>query len=484
VRTTRRAFLETVGAAAAGLPLALRAQGKPKPAKGKAAASRPNILIIMADDATYTDLPLYGGTNVATPHIDRLASEGVVFNRAYLAMAMCNPCRTELYTGLYPARSGCCWNHSAARPGTRSIVHYLGDLGYRVGLAGKKHVVPAKSFPFENVPGVTPNCVHPNPKFATDGMAAFIGRDPAQPFCLVVGLTEPHVPWTVGRPDHFRPKQLALPPHMADTNATRTDYAKYLAEIEVLDAEVGAILKALDSSGQADRTLVLFTSEQGGQWPGCKWTNWNTGVHTALVVRWPGRIEAGRRTDAIVQYADVAPTLIEAAGGDPKPLRLDGSSFLPVLVGEADRHRRCAYFMHNNIPEGPPYPIRAVTDSRYHYIRNLAPDAVYIEKHLMGQGRWHGYWPSWVFETTFNERTRRLVNRYLHRPPEQLYRVDTDPFEMTNLATDPAHAEAKKRLSGELDGWMKEQGDPGAALDTPDQWRAAKEGRHFGRGGT
>ena len=113
---------------------------------------KPNILLIIADDATYRDLSLYGGQNVSTPNIDHLARDGVVFNNAFLSMSMCNPCRTELYTGLYPARNGSCWNHSAARVGTKSIVHYLGDLGYRVGLCGKKHVNPEEIFPFEMSP--------------------------------------------------------------------------------------------------------------------------------------------------------------------------------------------------------------------------------------------------------------------------------------------------------------------------------------------
>ena len=226
---------------------------------------------------------------------------------------------------------------------------------------------------------------------------------------------------------------------------------------------------------------MIFTSEQGSQFPGCKWTNWNTGVHTGFIVRWPGVVKPGY-TDAIVQYEDVVPTLIEAAGGDSGVFDFDGSSFMSVLLGEADAHREFAYFMHNNIPEGPPYPIRAVTDGTYHYIRNLTPEAIYIEKHLMGQFRWHQYWPTWVFDTTFNEHTRFLVDRYMRRPPEQLYRMDEDPCELNNLADDPAHAEAKKRLSAELDCWMKQQGDPGAEIDTEDQWQAAKEGRHFGSG--
>ncbi|OPZ10984.1 MAG: hypothetical protein BWZ10_02268 [candidate division BRC1 bacterium ADurb.BinA364] len=136
--------------------------------------------------------------------------------------------------------------------------------------------------------------------------------------------------------------------------------------------------------------------------------------------------------------------------------------------------------MHNNIPEGPPYPIRAITDGAWHYIRNLLPEALYIEKHLMGQqSKWHDYWPSWLFEATFDERTRSLVQRYMRRPAEQLYNLESDPHEFENLADDPAHAEIKRSLSAELDGWMREQHDPGAAIDTEAQWKAAKDGKHF-----
>ena len=107
---------------------------------------------------------------------------------------------------------------------------------------------------------------------------------------------------------------------------------------------------------------MLFTSEQGSQFPGNKWTNWDTGVHTALIARWPGKVAAGERTDAIVHYADVLPTLLELAGGDSTNHDYDGTSFLPVLLGEKQSHRQFAYGTHNNVPEGPPYPVRTVTD--------------------------------------------------------------------------------------------------------------------------
>ncbi len=435
---------------------------------------QPNIVIIIADDVAYNDLSLYGGVNVQTPGIDALAADGMVFNNAYLSMAMCCPCRTELYTGLYPMRSGSCWNHSAVLPGTQSIPHHLRALGYRVGLAGKWHIAPKTSFPFDDVPGLTENCCAKVTEFDAAGMRAFMQQDADQPFCLVVALVEAHGPWTMGDPSHFDRQKLQLPPYMADTPVTRDEYAKYLAEVEVLDERVRGTLQAIEESGCTDNTLVMFTSEQGSQFPGNKWTNWNTGVHTAFTVRWPGQVQPGTRTDALVQYADVLPTLIAAAGGDPAAAPLDGSSFLPVLQGGTDRHRDYAYCMHNNIPEGPPYPIRAVTDGTWHYIRNLTPEAVYIEKHIMGMPEWNNYWSSWLVHATDDENTARLVNRYMHRPPEQLYQSREDPCEMNDRANDPACADIKQRLSDELDAWMTAQGDPGIALDTQAEWQAAR----------
>ena len=488
---TRRAWLKAAAASASGALLAGGLAAGPRRAAAAtdaapaSPADRPNILIIMGDDATYADLPLYGGTNVRAPHIDGLAREGLTFNRAYLAEAMCQPCRTELFTGLYPMRHGCCWNHSASRPGTRSIVHHLGDLGYRVGIAGKVHVTPRDCYPFQMVEGVERGCTSETARFDPAPLRAFMARDAKTPFCLVVAITLPHMPWTVGDASRFQPKKLRLPGYVVDTPETRNAFVDYLAEVAALDEQVGQTLKALQEAGRAEDTLVLFTSEQGAQLPGCKWTNYEQGVRTALVARWPGRIRPGRRTDALVQYADVLPTLIEAAGGDPGGGDFDGTSFLPVLLGRSDAHRRYVYHMHNNVPEGPPYPIRSVRDARYHYIRNLTPEATYIEKHLMSQNHGRRYWTSWMRVSADKPHAYRMIHRYMHRPAEELFDTHEDPQELDNLldrdrakshggTDDPKVAAVKARLSAELDRWMADQKDPGADLDTVEALNARR----------
>lgn len=427
---------------------------------------KPNILIILADDATYNDLPLYGGSNVSMPRLEQFASEGKTFNKAYLAMSMCQPCRTELYTGMYPMRTGTCWNHCSTLPETKSVCHYLGDLGYRVGLAGKLHVTPQRCFPFDKVEGFEDNCVAATADYHCRGIYKYMSENTEQPFCLVVGLVVPHVLWTVGDASHFDLKALKLPANLADTPETRQDYASYLAEIEVLDKKIGDIVDALKQSGQSENTLVIISSEQGSQFPGCKWTNYECGVHTGFVARWPGHIKPASRTDAMIQYADVLPTLIEAAGGTVKPGQFDGSSFLGILLDKSDTHREYVYAMHNNLPEGSPYPIRAVRDRQYRYIRNLLPENLHIQKYIMGISHTH-YWQSWLLAAGNNKKKAyQLVNRYMKRPAEELYNSQQDPYELNNLADDPQYAEIKNRLSKELDRWMTEQNDPGAALDT------------------
>jgi len=434
----------------------------------------------MADDCTFNDLPLYGGKNAKTPNIDKLAAQGLTFDHAYLAEAMCQPCRSELYTGRFPMRNGCAWNHSASKNGVESMPQRLAPHGYRVGISGKVHVKPKEVYPFQNVKGFEPGCVrNPTRPHDTAGIEKFMKAD--DPFCLVVALVEPHVPWVMGDASAYPKKKLQLPPNIADTEVTRDAFSRYLAEITYMDSQVGDILQVLESTGKADDTLVLFTSEQGSQFPGCKWTNWDTGVHTALVARWPGKVGAGKRTGAMVQYADVLPTLIDAAGGDPSGGGYDGTSFLKVLTGESDKHRDYVFGLHNNLPEGPSFPVRTVSNSKFRYIENLKPDEIYIEKHLMGsQGKGKiPYWNTWVGESTNSERTYNLVKRFTRRPPEALYQTSVDPFEMTNLAEETAHAAVKLELKTQLKKWMEQQGDPGAPQDSKEALEAARRGKHL-----
>ncbi len=421
---------------------------------------RPNILFILADDVTYNDLGCFGGKNVKTPNIDQLARDGLQFTHTYCAMSMCAPFRAELYTGLLPLRNGVAWNHSIAKLGTKSICHYLRERNYRVGLAGKKHVSPASVFPFDQVRGFP----------AGPGVRDFITRDRKQPFCLFACSSNAHPPWRSGDPSRVDRETMTLPPVIHDNPITRKTFAAYLTEVAALDDEVGAILGLLAKTGQADNTLVMFSSEQGWDFAFGKWTNWDIGVRSALIARWPGHTTPATKTDALVQIADIVPTLIAVAGGDPAPHKLDGISFLSVLRGKADEHRRYVYGLHNNVPEGRPYPIRSIRDREFHYLANLKHQESYHEKHLMTAGLAKRYDLQWWQALSDAAKqgdasAKKLFDKFHHRPAEELYRVDADPWEMHNLAGKPEHAQAKQRLRKELDRWMAEQHDTGIAMD-------------------
>lgn len=457
----RRSFLAAagLGTAALALPRALV----------RAAAERvrkPNFLFIVADDLATGDLGCYGGTNVPTPNIDRLARESLLFTHHFVSMAMCSPMRGALYTGLYPVRNGIHLNHGACRPGTKSVVHRLRPLGYRVGLAGKGHVKPAGVFPFDHVPGFEPQCSKAQATHDVAGVRDYLKRDPDQPFCLFVCSIHPHAPWTLGDASVFDPAKLSLPPHWVDTPETRQDYSRYLAEVALLDRQVGELLQVLDETGHRDDTVVFFCGEQGPQFPCAKWTCYHQGQHSALLARWPGRIKPGV-TAAMTQYEDILPTLMDLAGATPPAAELDGRSFAAVMREGKKEHRDLVYGLHNNVPEGPPYPIRSVRNRHYKLILNLEPEREYHEKHVMGpdEKRWHTYWGSWKREAERNPLAAKWVNRYLKRPPVELFDCEKDPWELENLADRPELKAVRDELEKELRAWMKAQNDPGAELD-------------------
>ena len=418
--------------------------------------TRPNILIIMADDQTWRDSGCYGNHEVNTPNIDRLAVEGMRFTHAFTATAMCAPTRQQLYTGIFPVRNGAYPNHSVVYPGTKSVVHYLRDLGYRVGLAGKTHFGPRESFPFERISGNSQN---------VKAIDAFITRDKKQPFCLLVTSNSPHRPWEEGDASAYDPDALTVPAHLVDTPETRSALARYYAEVTDFDREVGECMRLVRRSGQEDNTLFIYTSEQGAQFPHCKWTCYDLGLRTAFIARWPGRIKPGSVTDAMVQYVDVTPTLVDAAGG--RPINgLDGRSFLPVLIGESSTHNEVVYGVHTTrgiIAGSECYPIRSIRTRTHKYVVNLNADSTF--HNILIERDAENYWGSWVAKAKTDPHAAKLVSMYQHRPPEEFYDIVKDPYELNNLAGDPQHRSMMDSLRKRLEMWMKEQGDMGVETE-------------------
>ncbi len=415
-------------------------------------ARQPDIVLVMADDLEWNDMGCYGNPDVKTPHLDKLASQGMRFTHSFTATAMCAPTRQQLYTGIFPVRNGAYPNHSQVKPGTKSMVHHLRKLGYRVALCGKAHFGPRASFPFE--------------KIKPADIKEFITRDQSQPYCLVYTSHSPHQPWKEGDASVYKPGKLTLKPYQVDTPLQRKALARYYAEVTDFDREAGEVMQAVENAGDPQNTIFMATSEQGPQFPHGKWTCYDTGLRTALIVRWPARVKPGSTTAAMVQYVDVLPTLLEAAGG--KPLKnLDGRSFLNVLTGESQQHNDYVYGVHTTrgiIHGSKCYPVRSIRSRTHKLILNLNHTTTF-ENTLTHNTDAGGYWQSWVEKAKTDPAAAKLVNAYQHRPAVELYDVTADPYELKNLAGDPSLADIQQKLHEKLEAWMKQQGDEGVATE-------------------
>lgn len=377
---SRRAFL----AATAG-SVALRPWIAPVLAQ-----KRPNFLFILADDLGWADLGCYGNTYYETPHIDRLAAEGVRFTNAYAACPVCSPTRASLMSGQYPARVGITdfiaghWRpyEKVRVPINRTqylpdeivtFAEMLDDAGYACASYGKWHLgepemTPGKQgfdeFVVTGGWGHFGNKSQPDQGFTKDDYLteeladlgiAFMESHRDEPFCLYVSHFAVHIP-IEARQDLIL--KYANKPEQNEEVCNPI----YAAMLEHLDSSVGRLLEALDRLGLADNTVVVFYSDNGGlrrmytgQGPivtsnaplrGEKGTLYEGGIREPLIVRWPGHVEAGRDTDVVVTTPDFYPTLLEIAGVPrAKDYPLDGVSLVPVLEG-ADVLARDAIYWH------------------------------------------------------------------------------------------------------------------------------------------
>lgn len=434
-------------------------------------ADHPNFLFVIADDCTYHDIGCYGG-QAHTPNIDRLAGQGVRMTRCFQAAPMCSPTRHNIYTGQYPVKTGAYPNHTFAKVGTRSVVHYLKPLGYRVALSGKRHIAPDSVFPFEYTGKKNPDMI---------AISQLMGEcaDSGTPFCLFACSNEPHTPWNRGDPSRYSPDNVKLPPYVVDTPLVRESFCRYLAEVTYFDDQVGQLLELLDEHQLSDETVVMVVSEQGNSLPFAKWTCYDAGLQSAMVVRWPGKIEAGSQRDALVEYVDILPTFLEIAGTEA-PSTLDGRSFLSVLLGKSKEHKQFVFgeMTTNGIINGTDcYPIRSVRSKNHKLIWNLNHPA----KFTNACTRSKEFQSMVAAANQGNAKAAALVERYQSRPEYELYDITSDPHELNNLAEEPGLDGVKQELLAELKRWMNAQGDLGIQTELAAPQHQARALRREGK---
>ncbi|MEM7478540.1 MAG: sulfatase [Planctomycetota bacterium] len=407
-----------------------------------AADERPNVLWIISDDLG-PELGCYGYSGVATPNIDRLAKGGIVFSKAFSTSPVCSSSRSALQTGRYQTSIGCYHHLTRDKKGLPDTIPTAIDLMREAGYFISQGSGVAKD--------------KGNAKFGVnylyDKKAIFDGSDwsqrmPGQPFFAQVHIKEPHRGFV-------KSKQLrsdaAIPKCYPDHPITRADWSNYLATVEVLDRKVGDILARLEAENLLDNTLVIFFGDHGRAHVRCKQWLYDGGIHTPLIVSWPAIKQQGTSREELASLLDVMPTTLAAAG--VRAPKLPGKDLLA-----ADWNGHAMLFAARDRCGDAPDRIRSVRTQKYKYIRNLHPELPYMQLSsykklsypvhaLMNVLHARGEWDSPFMAAT--------------RPLEELYALDSDPFELNNLASSPDHSAALKRLRGALDSWMESTQDQG-----------------------
>ena len=434
----------------------------------------PNVLFVFADQMRGCDMRCAGNREMVTPHFDRLAREGVMATRHYATTPLCCPNRATMLTGTYPTTHRLLVNDVPMRFDLPSMGTLARDAGYRTGYIGKWHVhggdrlapIPrgACRLGFDDFWAVL-NCAHDyfdtkyyrddsdemirvegyEPEIQTDLALEFLdgqARD-ARPFCLVLSWGPPHNPYEQV-PDEYRamypdPRTLTMRPNVRDIPREFLDPAwsqyetirDYYAQITSLDVMMGRLLDRLEQIGALDDTIVVFTSDHGDMvWSQgllYKCVPWEESVNVPLLVRWPEGLPRGAVCDALIGTVDLLPTLASLCGwrgGDS----FEGLDLAATLRGDADAPRPGSAFISNYQP--------------YTFRRDMPTPA------------WRGL------------RTERYT--YTETPDRNPWVVcdnQADPYQLTNLAADPAHAAQRAALAAELDRTLNRLGDP--FLDGP-----------------
>lgn len=382
MRQNRRTFLAGAGAAAASAMATNRAMA------GQKRSDKPNILFIMADDLGYADIGVYGQRHVGTPNIDMLAKDGLKLTQGYANSCVCSPTRVALATGMYQQRFAAGLDEPilVSAPDDvglpldqPTIASILRDQGYFTALIGKWHIGESPvhgplqhgydyffGFPKGAMDYFTHRSVLTEVKpedglylgdekverngyltrlFADEAISVIRKTDPAKPFLISLHFNAPHWPW---EGPHDEEVSATLKSIFHYEGGSLETYAQMIAS---MDVNIGRVLGALAESGAAENTIVVFTSDNGGErysdtWPfvGVKGELLEGGIRVPLIVRWPARIGSGSVSDQVMTSMDFAPTFLAAGGGDPRTYDFDGVNLLDVLTGERKVRERTLYW--------------------------------------------------------------------------------------------------------------------------------------------
>ena len=444
----RRRFL----AAPAAAPLAQAAAGR-------------SVLLMIGDDLSPGYLGCYGNALVRTPNIDRLAREGVRFTHAFCTTASCSASRSVILTGLH--------NHSNGQYGHAHLpynFHTLASLQSMpklvrardgvTGVLAKLHVNPPQVYPWDFEREKVPHF--------GEATAQFLKTTAGRPFYLHVGFHEPHraakgfgneraAAGVTQR--KYSAADVTVPKWLPDRPEVRAEIAEYMGAVDRLDQRVGHVLEALEASGRANDTLVAFISDNGLPFPGAKASFYDSGNCMPCIVRHASLARRGIPNDALVHWPDLVPTFLEWMGLPAPPYPLHGRSFLPVLEQSHPEGWDEIYLSHTFHELNNYYPYRAIRTRRWKYVQFLYPELeMPLPSDLFSSPTWYG-----ILHRRDTMMGVRKTAAFLRHEAEELYDLEQDPLETTNVARQ--HAAVVADLRAKVYGFRERTTDPWLIVD-------------------
>ncbi len=440
-------------------------------------ADKPNVLIITVDDMNCDSVGVFGcALPATTPNMDRLAGRALRFEYAHVQVGNCMPSRNVMWSGRYPHNNRVEGFYQIKDPDYPVLCDLAKQAGYFTAIRHKvSHSTPYAPYAWDLDLDAPPDGTRPHMKEAsTYGQSTRIAIEAAhlagKPFCMLINISDPHKPFysevRQGKDPHvpsriFTPEEVPIPGFLHDDSVIRAELARYYSSVRRADDAVGSVLEALEESGQADRTFVLFLSDHGMPLPFAKTQLYHHSTRTPLMIRWPGVTrDGGVDRTHMVSAVDFIPTLAEVMGFDP-PAGLDGRSFADILRGGTQSGRDHVIKEYNENAGGIRNPMRAIETKEFLYIFNPWVDG---ERVMATATNGTDTFKRMQQLARHDPTIAARVERMRHRVLEELYDVVRDPDCLHNLIDDPRHAATADRLRAQLLSALEASRDPVADL--------------------
>ena len=439
------------------------------------ASERPNIIMVVSDDHGIDAMGAYGNPVIKTPHMDRLAAEGVRFTNAYCTSASCAASRSVILTGKYGHATGSyghvhAFHHFSTFDTEKSLPVLLSEAGYTTARIGKYHVAPESVYRFDTALEADPRSTLE----MADACEEVLNSD--EPFFLYFCPDDPHrghpfkpAVWSDansfgntpgGYPgEHtvvYDPAEVLVPRFLPDNQQSREEIAQYYQSVSRIDQGLGRLRELVAAAGKTENTIILYLSDNGMAFPGAKTTVYEPGIKLPFIVNDPRAAKKGVVNRAMITWADLTPTVLDFAGVETASDVFHGRSFRSVLEGSDVSGWDEVYAAHNFHEITMYYPMRVVRSGDYKLIWNIAFGLPYpFASDLWAASTWQS-----VHRVSGENFGNRKVANYLYRPQFELFDLSKDPDELINLASDLGHAAKLQELQDKIKAFQVKTLDP------------------------